>query len=156
MIISELLDYGSKILKNNKIKTNQLDSELILSNLLKKKKENLIINSKEKVSKSTIDNFNKLITRRLKREPLAYILKQKEFWSKIFYVNRNTLIPRPETELLCESIIKTLKNRTPYILDVGTGTGCILLSILSELKKARGVGIDISKKAIEVAKKKFK
>ena len=153
MIISELLDYGSKILKNNKIKTNQLDSELILSNLLKKKKENLIINSKEKVSKSTIDNFNKLITRRLKREPLAYILKQKEFWSKIFYVNRNTLIPRPETELLCESIIKTLKNRTPYILDVGTGTGCILLSILSELKKARGVGIDISKKAIEVAKK---
>jgi len=111
------------------------------------------INSKEKVSKSTIDNFNKLITRRLKREPLAYILKQKEFWSKIFYVNRNTLIPRPETELLCESIIKTLKNRTPYILDVGTGTGCILLSILSELKKARGVGIDISKKAIEVAKK---
>jgi release factor glutamine methyltransferase len=153
MIISELLDYGSKILKNNKIKTNQLDSELILSNLLKKKKENLIINSKEKVSKSTIDNFNKLITRRLKREPLAYILKQKEFWSKIFYVNRSTLIPRPETELLCESIIKTLKNRTPYILDVGTGTGCILLSILSELKKARGVGIDISKKAIEVAKK---
>ena len=153
MIISELLDYGSKILKNNKIKTNQLDSELILSNLIKKKKENLIINSKEKVSKSTIDNFNKLITRRLKREPLAYILKQKEFWSKIFYVNRNTLIPRPETELLCESIIKTLKNRTPYILDVGTGTGCILLSILSELKKARGVGIDISKKAIEVAKK---
>ena len=108
MIISELLDYGSKILKNNKIKTNQLDSELILSNLLKKKKENLIINSKEKVSKSTIDNFNKLITRRLKREPLAYILKQKEFWSKIFYVNRSTLIPRPETELLCERIIKTL------------------------------------------------
>ena len=153
MIISELLDYGSKILKNNKIKTNQLDSELNFSNLLKKKKENLIINSKEKVSKSTIDNFNKLITRRLKREPLAYILKQKEFWSKIFYVNRSTLIPRPETELLCESIIKTLKNRTPYILDVGTGTGCILLSILSELKKARGVGIDISKKAIEVAKK---
>ena len=153
MIISELLDYGSKILKNNKIKTNQLDSELILSNLLKKKKKNLKINLKIKVSKSTIDNFNKLITRRLKREPLAYILKQKEFWSKIFYVNRNTLIPRPETELLCESIIKTLKNRTPYILDVGTGTGCILLSILSELKKARGVGIDISKKAIEVAKK---
>ena len=153
MIISELLDSGSQILKTHRIKTCQLDSEIILSNLLKKQREKLITNSEEKVSRSIVNNFNRLITRRSKREPLAYILKKKEFWSKIFFVNRNTLIPRPETELLCESIIKTLKNKTPYILDIGTGTGCILLSILSEIKKARGIGIDISKKAIDVAKK---
>jgi len=153
MIISELLNSGSKILKNNKIRTHQLDSELVLSNLLKKQRENLIINSTKKVSQNTVNNFNKLITRRSAKEPLAYILKKKEFWSKIFFVNRNTLIPRPETELLCESVIKTIKNKKLFILDIGTGTGCVLLSILSEIKKSRGIGIDISKKAIDVAKK---
>ena len=84
---------------------------------------------------------------------MAYILKEKEFWSKSFFVNRNTLIPRPETELLCDIVIKKIKNRKPYILDIGTGTGCILLSVLSEIKKAKGIGIDVSKAAIEVAKK---
>ena len=153
MIVSELLNSGSKILKNNKIKSHQLDSELVLSNLLKKQRENLLINLNQEVSKNIIDNFKKLIFRRSTREPLAYILKNKEFWSKDFFVNRNTLIPRPETELLCESVVKILKNKNLYILDIGTGTGCILLSILSEIKRAKGIGVDISRKAIEVAKK---
>jgi len=153
MIISELLDSGSKILKNNKIQTHQLDSELILSKLLKKQRENLLINSNKEVSNNIIDNFNKLIVRRSTKEPLAHILKNKEFWSKNFFVNRNTLIPRPETELLCENVVKIFKNKNFYILDIGTGTGCILLSILSEIKGGKGIGIDISKKAIEVAKK---
>jgi len=153
MIISELLDSGSKILKNNKIQAHQLDSELILSKLLKKQRENLLINSDQEVSNNIIDNFNKLIVRRSIKEPLAYILKNKEFWSKDFFVNRNTLIPRPETELLCENVVKILKNKSFYILDIGTGTGCILLSILSEIKGGKGIGIDISKKTIDVAKK---
>ena len=153
MIVSELLNSGSRILENNKIKSHQLDSELVLSNLLKKQRENLLINLNQEVSKSIIDNFKKLIFRRSTREPLAYILKNKEFWSKDFFVNRNTLIPRPETELVCESVVKILKNKNLYILDIGTGTGCILLSILSEIKRAKGIGVDISRKAIEVAKK---
>jgi release factor glutamine methyltransferase len=153
MDILELLNSGSKILKLNKIKTHQLDSELVLSNLLKKQRENLIINSNQKVSENTILNFEKLITRRAKREPLAYILKNKEFWSKDFFVDRNTLIPRPETELLCEHITKIFKNKNLYILDMGTGSGCIILSILTELKEAKGVGVDISRKAIDVAQK---
>ena len=153
MIISDLLSSGSKILRNSKIQTHLLDSEIILSSLLKKKKEQIIINSEEKVSSNTIKDFKKLIIRRATKEPIAYILKEKEFWSKSFFVNRNTLIPRPETELLCDIIIKTIKNKAPFILDIGTGTGCILLSILSEIKQAKGIGIDISKKAIEVAKK---
>jgi release factor glutamine methyltransferase len=153
MIISDLISSGSKILKSNKIQTYQLDTELMLSSLLKKKRERIIINSDKKVSKNIINRFNRLVVRRAASEPLAHILKNKEFWSKNFFVNRNTLIPRPETELLCESVIKKIKNENTYILDIGTGTGCILLSILSEIKKARGVGIDISKKAIDVAKK---
>ena len=153
MIISNLLNLGSKTLKGSKVRTHQLDSEIILSSLLKKKKEQIIIDSEKKVSRSIVINFNKLITRRSTREPMAYILKKKEFWSKSFFVNKNALIPRPETELLCDIIIKVIKKKNPYILDIGTGSGCILLSILSEIKKAKGVGIDISKKAIEVAKK---
>ena len=94
-----------------------------------------------------------MISRRAKREPIAYILKSKEFWSKDFFVDRSTLIPRPETELLCENIIKIFKNKSLYLLDIGTGSGCIILSILTEIKKARGIGIDISKKTIEIAKK---
>ena len=153
MIISDLLSSGSKTLKRNKIQTHQIDSELILSNITKQQREKLIINSDEKVSKKIVNHFNKLIVRRSTSEPLAYILKNKEFWSKNFFVNRNTLIPRPETELLCNAVINTMKNKNSHILDIGTGTGCILLSILSEIKKAKGVGIDISKKAIKIAKK---
>ena len=153
MNISGLLNSGAKILKQNKIKTHQLDSELVLSNLLKKKRENLLINLNEEVIENTIDNFERLIFRRVNREPLAYILKKKEFWSKDFFVDRNTLIPRPETELLCESVIKIFKNKNLHILDMGTGTGCIILSILSEIKGAKGIGVDISRKAITVAKK---
>ena len=125
----------------------------MLSNLLKKQRENLLINLNEKVSKKIVIDFKKLIVRRANKEPLAYILKNKEFWSKDFIVDRNTLIPRPETELLCESVIKIFKNKSVQILDIGTGSGCIILSILSEMKSAKGIGIDISGKAIKVAKK---
>ena len=153
MNISELLNLGSKRLKQNKIETHQLDSELVLSSLLKKQRENLLINLNRKVSKNTIDTFERLIIRRANREPIAYILKNKEFWSKDFFVDRYTLIPRPETELLCESVIKIFKNKNLHILDIGTGTGCIILSILCEIKGAKGVGVDISRNAIKVAKK---
>ena len=153
MNILELLHSGSKILKLNKIETHQLDSEIVLSNLLKKKRENILVNLNQNVSKNIIYKFESLIRRRAKREPIAYILKSKEFWSKDFFVDRSTLIPRPETELLCENIIKIFKNKSLYLLDIGTGSGCIILSILTEIKKARGIGIDISKKTIEIAKK---
>ena len=153
MNVSELLNLGTNKLKQNKIDTHQLDSELVLSSLLKKQRENLLINLNKKVSKNTIDNFEKLIIRRANREPLAYILKKKEFWSKDFFVDRNTLIPRPETELLCESVIRIFKNKNIHILDIGTGTGCIILSILSEIKEGKGIGVDVSREAIQVAKK---
>ena len=94
-----------------------------------------------------------MISRRSKKEPIAYILK-KEFWSKKFQLNASTLIPRPETELMVENLIKIYKNQKIDILDVGTGSGCILISLLSELKNSTGTGVDISKKALSVAKKR--
>jgi len=153
MIASKLINFASNKLKQNKILSHKLDSELLLSKVLKKKREELLTNLSQKINKKKILSFNKLIIRRSLKEPLAYIIKEKEFWSKMFEVDKNTLIPRPETELMVEQILKIYKNKKIFILDIGTGTGCILIILLSELKSSYGLGIDISKKALYLAKK---
>ena len=155
MIVSELISFGSSVLKKKKITSHLLDSELLLSNVLNEKRETLL-STDAKISLKNIRTFNKLIKRRKKNEPIAYILKKKEFWSKEFLVNKNTLIPRPETELLVEKIVNYFTDKSLFILDVGTGSGCILLALLDELKKAQGIGIDISNRAIKVAIKNSK
>ena len=156
MFLSDLIFNGSKQLKKNNITSHLLDSELIISNILKKNREEILISSDQKVSKHQISKFNMFIKRRIKKEPVAYIFKKKEFWKDEFFVNKYTLIPRPETELLVEKIVKSNKKLDPLILDIGTGSGCILISLLKEIKSARGIGIDISKKALLVAKKNAK
>ena len=153
MEVLKLITDGSKILEKRNIASHKLDSEILLSKVLKKDRSRLLLNLNQLAQEKDIRNFNALIRRRSKREPIAYILREKEFWSKNFYVCKDALIPRPETELLVENIVKKFGNKNISILDVGTGSGCILLSILSELKNSRGIGIDISQKAIKVAKK---
>ena len=152
----QLLNIGSSKLKNKRILSHRLDSEILLSNVLRKKREKILINLNQKIKKDNIKKFDKLIQRRSLKEPIAYIIKRKEFWSKQFFVNKNTLIPRPETEIMIEYIVEMFKKKSISILDIGTGSGCILLSLLSELKSSKGLGIDISAKALVVAKKNAK
>ena len=148
----DLLNKGSKKLKYKGIKSSQIDSEILLSNILGKSRENILINLDKKICSNDIIKFNDFIERRSLKEPIAYILKEKEFWSKNFVVNKSTLIPRPETELMVEKLSKIYYGKKIFILDIGTGSGCILISLLSELKNSIGIGVDISTKALKIAK----
>jgi release factor glutamine methyltransferase len=149
----DLLNFGAKELNQKKITSSRLDSELLLSKILNKNREQILINLKEEISDTCFFKYKELIFRRSMNEPVAYIMKKKEFWSKDFYVSPDTLIPRPETELMVEKLVKIFREKKISILDIGTGSGCILISLLSELKNSKGVGIDISKKALMIAKK---
>ena len=151
MNLEELIKNGSKQLKKSKTKTSLLDVEIILSDLMGVTREFLITNNNMNISDNIKKKFNHAINRRINNEPVAYITGKRDFWTETFAVNRATLIPRPETELLIYKIIKFFRNKSINILDIGTGSGCILLSILKELKFSRGTGIDISNLAIKVA-----
>ena len=153
MKASEIIKIGSNLLKEKKIQSHILDSELLLSKTLNKSREEILINLDQKIGKKNISTFKEFLQRRSKCEPIAYILEEKEFWSNKFFVTKDTLIPRPETELLVEKLLKMYDGKKISILDIGTGSGCIIISLLYNLKKSKGIGIDISKKAISAAKK---
>jgi len=153
MKVLEAIKAGSKLLKEKNISTNILDSELLLSKSLNKSREEILINLEQNINKKVLADFNKYLLRRSKKEPIAYLLGEKEFWSKKFFVNKNTLIPRPETELLVEKLVTIFEKKRITILDIGTGTGCIIISLLIELKNSTGIAVDISREAIIVAKK---
>jgi len=153
MNIQILLNQASKILESSSSVSSKLDSEILLSEVIKKNRQYLLLNSNEELKKENIKSFNYLVKRRKKGEPIAYLINKKEFWKQNFYVNQNVLIPRPDTELLVEETLKLFNvNLKLNILDIGTGSGCILLSILMERRNFIGTGIDISKKAINVAR----
>ena len=148
----EVLNLGNDILKTKNIKTSSLDSELLLAKVLKLRRERLLINLDRQLSKKNLENFLKLINRRQQKEPIAYIFKEKEFWKYNFIVNEHVLIPRPETEIIVNEVLNlTNPNSSKRLLDVGTGSGCIILSILKERPNCYGTAIDISKKALKVA-----
>ena len=124
---------AEKNLKGVFIKSPRLDSEILLSNSLKISRENILVNLNSKISKKNLNYFKKLIERRKKNEPIAYIVGYKEFWKRKFKVNNDVLVPRPDTEYLVEESLKFIpKDRSLNILDIGTGSGCIILSILKE------------------------
>ena len=152
MIFENTIRQASQLLKNHNINSYELDAEIILSDIMKVTREFLIINNHLNISKNIIKKYNLAIERRINREPVAYIIGKREFWSEDFVVNHGTLVPRPETELVIYKVINFFKNKRINILDIGTGSGCILLAILKELNLARGTGIDISPKAIQIAK----
>jgi len=148
----QAINYGNKLLKLNNLKSYNLDSELLLSKVLNYSREKILINLNDKIEKKKFTKFKRLIFRRKNNEPIAYILKKKEFWNYTFKLNNEVLIPRPETEIIVREVLNlTNNNSSKHILDVGTGSGCILLSILNERQKCYGTALDISKKAIKVA-----
>ena len=153
MNIENILNEGINILQKNKITNPQLDSEILLSNSIKKDKKHIILNPKELLNPEQSKIFKSLIERRRKGEPVAYLINKKEFWTDEFFVNKDVLIPRPDTELIIEQVLKIYsKDAQLQVLDIGTGSGCILLSILKERLNFYGTGIDISKKSINVSK----
>ena len=153
MNIENILNEGINILQKNKIANPQLDSEILLSNSIKRDKKHIILNPKEILNSEQLGKFKSLIERRKKGEPIAYIINKKEFWKDEFFVNKDVLIPRPDSELIIEQVLKIYsKNVQLQVLDIGTGSGCILLSILKERSNFYGTGIDISKKSINVSK----
>ena len=153
MNIENILNEGISILQKNKIANPQLDSEILLSNSIKRDKKHIILNPKEVLNSEQLRKFKNLIERRKKGEPIAYLINKKEFWKDEFFVNKDVLIPRPDSELIIEQVLKIYsKDDQLQILDIGTGSGCILLSILKERSNFYGTGIDISKKSINVSK----
>ena len=149
----QTLKFGSNKLKLNNIDTHILDSELLLSYALNLPREKVLTNLDAKIKKSRFNSFKKLLYRREKKEPVAYIINNKEFWKNNFYINKDVLIPRPETEIIVEEVLKIVKPfSSKSLLDVGTGSGCIIISIIKERLNCLATAIDLSKKALNIAK----
>ena len=153
MNYNEILKKGENYLRKNKIKNPNLDAELILSKVLNKKREEILLNTNNKLKNRDILIFEKYLQRRFLKEPMAYILGYKYFWKYKFLANKSVLIPRPDTELIIEESLNYIRNdKSKKILDIGTGSGCIIVSLIKERPKCVATAIDISKKAIIVAK----
>ena len=153
MNIETALDKTVLILKNSHIKNPHLESEILLSKIINTDKKYIILNPKKILKNKNLNNLSKLIERRKKGEPIAYLINKKMFWKNDFYVDKDVLIPRPDTELIIEQVLKIYpKSQQLQVLDIGTGSGCILLSILKERSNFYGTGIDICKKSINISK----
>ena len=155
MLVNEAIAFAEQELKRSNNLNSRLDSEILVSHLINVPREIIYSKLKENLPSNKTEELQKLVNRRAKKEPIAYILNNKEFWSTNFYVDRSVLIPRPETEVLIDLILSHINNKNNYfsILDIGTGSGCILISLLKELISAKGIGVDKSSKAIAIANK---
>ena len=153
MNIKSAIIKGTNILKTKFIQTAQLDAEILMAKTINADRKYIILNHDKNLNEESLKYFNKLITERASMKPIAYLVNKKFFWKSDFYVTNETLIPRPDTELLIEQILQLTKNKNKMrVLDIGVGSGCILLSILKEKKKFSGIGIDISKNCLFISK----
>ena len=151
MIIRAAINDAYLELKKKNIESYILDSEILMSKALNKKRDYIILNSEKNLNSKSFDYFKSLIKERAKGKPIAYLTGKKFFWDDEFDVDENVLIPRPDTELIVEQILKIYKNKKSLrILEIGIGSGCVLLSILKEKKGFIGVGVDISMKCLSI------
>ena len=153
MDIQTAISKGTKTLKDKLITTANLDSEILMAKVLNRDRKYILLNSLLKLSERDLKFYKFLIRKRLLRKPIAYLTNKKFFWKSEFYINNYTLIPRPETELIVENSLElTEKKNNLHVLDIGIGSGCILLSILKERKTFYGTGIDVSKNCLKISK----
>ena len=153
MNIHTAIQKGKLFLKEKKIKTSDLDSQILMSKAINKEKKFIILNFNKKLSKKNLEYFYNLIDQRANGKPIAYIVEKKDFWKYEFLVSKDVLIPRPDTEIIIEQVLELTKNKNKLnFLDIGVGSGCILLSILKEKKSFYGTGIDISNKCLNITK----
>ena len=153
MKINLAISSGSKILKNKFISSCQLDSEILLAQSIKKDRNFILLNSNYNLKKKELNYFYKLIEKRSLGNPIAYLTNKKFFWNHEFFITNGILIPRPDTELVIENVLNLTKQKNKIkILDIGIGSGCILLTILKERKNFHGTGLDISKKCLNISK----
>jgi len=153
MNINLAIKNGSDILKNKFIPSPQLDSEILMAITINKDRKYTLLNSKNPLDKNDLNKFYKLIQLRSLGNPIAYLTNKKFFWNSEFYVTNETLIPRPDTELIVENVLNLTKQKNKInILEIGVGSGCIILSILKDRVNFSGTGIDISKKCLKISK----
>ena len=144
---------GSKILKSKSIPNPLLDAEILMAKTINKDRNYILLNSSNLVNKNDLKNFYKLIEQRSLGNPVAYLTKKKFFWNSEFYVTNDALIPRPDTEIIIENILSLTKQKNKInILDIGVGSGCIILTVLKERENFHGTGIDISKKCLNISR----
>ncbi len=153
MDIQSAIINGMKILKDKKIPSPQLDSEILMMKVLGKDRKYIILNNNKNLKSEILNKFKELINERSKRKPIAYLTNTKQFWKYEFKVTNDTLIPRPDSEILIEEVLKISKNKNKIsVLDIGVGSGCLLISILKERKNFYGTGIDINKNCLNISK----
>jgi release factor glutamine methyltransferase len=153
MNIQSAITRGADILKGKSVNSAQLDSEILLASAIDQDRKYIILNNDQNIKEKNLRYFQKLINKRSFREPIAYLTNKKHFWKYKFFVTKDVLIPRPDTELVVEQILQLTKFKSRMkILDIGVGSGCILLTILKERKNFYGVGVDISEKCLNISK----
>ena len=153
MNLQKTLKEASDFLKRNRIKSPKLDSELLMSKILKSNRENIILYPNQRISNRMFSDFKNLLNQRALGKPIAYLVGKKEFWKYEFVINEKVLIPRPDSELVVEKVLELTRYKSRLkILDIGVGSGCILLSILKEKEDFYGTGIDISRKCLDLSK----
>jgi release factor glutamine methyltransferase len=144
---------GAMRLQENGISASRFEAGALLAYTLSRDRAYIVTHRDDAVSTEQMETFRSFIERRSTGEPLQYITGHQEFFKLDFEVNPHVLIPRPETELLVEAALELLKdNAAPYFADIGTGSGCIVVSLLHELPNARGLATDISSAALQVAR----
>lgn len=155
--IGSILNWTKQYFMDKGVESPRLDAEVLLSHILGKERIYLYINFDKPLQNAELSAFREVVRKRAMRLPVAYIIGCKEFMGLDFAVNSAVLIPRPDTEVLVEEVLGLLKEvREPEILDLGTGSGAIIISLLHKFPQAVGTAVDISNEAIAVARKNAK